>query len=453
VLIVEDEPALADVLSGLLSREGHETETACSAEDALRRIDVAPFDLVLTDVLLPAMDGIELLEKLRASDPTRPVVVMTAHPTLDTAVRALRAGAFDYIIKPFIDGEITRTVRAALELRALRAENALLRREVGAKWDVGRVVGQSEALRPVLAEIRAVADSRSNVLLLGETGTGKELFARAIHQLGSRRAGPFVPINCSAVPESLLESELFGFRRGAFTGAADAKRGLLEEADGGTVFFDEIGEMSPLLQSKLLRVIDDRQIRPLGAVQSRQVDIRFVAATNVNIRRAVADGSFREDLYYRLSVVTLTLPPLRQRHGDVPLLARHFLARFAHELGRPVTAIDPEAMRILEAHGWPGNIRELQNVVERAVLIAPGDTIRAGDLPVGLVAGAGAPRRPEDAAGAAAPRIPSLSIQEYTRQAILRHEATRSELEIAELLGITRKSLWEKRKRWGLKRA
>jgi transcriptional regulator with PAS, ATPase and Fis domain len=259
-----------------------------------------------------------------------------------------------------------------------------------------------------------------------------------------------VPINCSAVPESLLESELFGYQRGAFSGAAAAKRGLLEEADGGTVFFDEIGEMSPLLQSKLLRVIDDRQIRPLGAVQSRQVDIRFIAATNVDIRRAIAGGSFREDLYYRLSVVTLTLPPLRRRTGDVPLLARHFLSGFAHELGRPVSAIEPAAMRILEAHSWPGNVRELRNVIERAVLIAPGPVIRTGDLPVGLAA-AGQPAAA--CPGGAPARVPALSIEEYTRQLIVHHQRTRNELEIAGMLGITRKALWEKRKRWGLLRA
>jgi DNA-binding NtrC family response regulator len=453
VLVVEDEPALSEILGSLLAREGYEVGAAATAEEALALIEGASFDLLLTDLLLPGVDGIELLEKLRARDPGQTVIVMTAHPTLDSAVRALRAGAFDYIVKPVIEAEIKRTVRAALEVRALRAENDLLQREIRAQWDVGQVVGKSEELQPVLAEMRAVADSRSNVLLLGETGTGKELVARAIHHLGSRRAGPFVPINCSAVPESLLESELFGYQRGAFSGAAGAKRGLLEEADGGTVFFDEIGEMSPLLQSKLLRVIDDRQIRPLGAVQSRQVDIRFIAATNVDIRRAIAGGSFREDLYYRLSVVTLTLPPLRRRTGDVPLLARHFLSGFAHELGRPVSAIEPAAMRILEAHSWPGNVRELRNVIERAVLIAAGPEIRPVDLPAGL-ATAPHPALPpaQSCAGGPAVRMPALSIEEYTRQLIVHHQRARSEQEIASMLGITRKALWEKRKRWGLRR-
>jgi len=451
VLVVEDEPALAEILGSLLAREGYEVEPAVTAEAALGVIEGAPFDLILTDLLLPGIDGIELLEKARARDPAQAVIVMTAHPTLDSAVRALRAGAFDYIVKPVVEGEILRAVRAALEMRALRAENELLQREIRAQWDVGQVIGQSAALQPVLAEMRAVAGSRSNVLLLGETGTGKELLARAIHDLGSRRAGPFVPINCSAVPESLLESELFGYQRGAFSGASGAKRGLLEEADGGTVFFDEIGEMSPLLQSKLLRVIDDRQIRPLGAVQSRQVDIRFIAATNVDIRRAIAEGAFREDLYYRLSVVTLTLPPLRRRTGDVPLLARHFLASFAHELGRPVSAIDPDALRLLEAHSWPGNVRELRNVIERAVLIAAGPQIRPADLPVGLAAAARPGARPCPDEPPA--RMPALSIEEYTRQLIVHHQRACSEQEIASLLGITRKALWEKRKRWGLRRA
>jgi transcriptional regulator with PAS, ATPase and Fis domain len=308
----------------------------------------------------------------------------------------------------------------------------------------------------IIGEVCKVADSRSHVLLLGETGTGKELFARAIHAQSQRADRPFMPINCSAIPENLMESELFGYQRGAFTGAVAAKRGLLEEADGGTVFLDEIGEMNQHLQSKLLRVIDDRQIRPLGALQSRQVDIRFIAASNVDIKSAIDGGAFRADLYYRLSVITLMLPPLRSRPGDVPLLAQRFLERFAHELGRRVGAIDPEAMRILESYPWPGNVREVQNVIERAVLIAEEPTIRPRHLPVNLRA---APVPGEESApeqGGPQPWAREggvLSIEDYTREVVLRNQSGHSEQEIAGMLGITRKALWEKRKRWGMKRA
>ena len=368
---------------------------------------------------------------------------MTAYATLDTAVRALRAGAYDYVIKPVIHEEIKRIVRNALQTRALQVENVILKKQIDERYGFDQIVGESAPMRALLAEVRKIADSRSNVLLLGETGTGKELFARAVHAQSSRRDKPFVPINCSAIPENLIESELFGYHRGAFTGAAGAKSGLFEEADGGTVFLDEIGELDQRLQSKLLRVIDDREIRPLGSTQSRRVDLRFVAATNLDITAAVAGGGFREDLYYRLNVITLRMPPLRERREDIPLLIARFIEQFAGELGRPLATVDPEALKILQSHGWPGNVRELRNIVERVVLIAEGSVLLPEHIPENLHPAAQAPAEPAGTFG--------LSIEDYTKQFILTHQGSCGEQEIASMLGITRKALWEKRKRWGLK--
>jgi DNA-binding NtrC family response regulator len=417
--------------------------TASSAEEALARTESEAFDVILTDIILPGIDGIELLGKVREQTADQIVIVMTAYATLDTAVRALRAGAYDYVIKPVIHEEIKRIVRNALQTRALQVENVILKKQIDERYGFDQIVGESPPMRALLAEVRKIADSRSNVLLLGETGTGKELFARAVHAQSSRRDQPFVPINCSAIPENLIESELFGYQRGAFTGAAVAKNGLFEEADGGTVFLDEIGELDQRLQSKLLRVIDDREIRPLGSTQSRRVDLRFVAATNLDLTAAVAGGGFREDLYYRLNVITLRMPPLRERREDIPLLIARFIEQFSGELGKPLATVDPEALRILQGHGWPGNVRELRNIVERVALIAEGSVLLPEHIPESLRQAAHAPVEPAGTFG--------LSIEEYTKQFILAHQGTCGEQEIAAMLGITRKALWEKRKRWGLK--
>jgi len=442
-LIVEDETTLRESLKRVFGREGYDVEAVSSAEEALARIEGEVFDVILTDIILPGIDGIELLGKVREQTANQIVIVMTAYATLDTAVRALRAGAYDYVIKPVIHEEIKRITRNALQTRALQVENVILKKQIDERYGFDQIVGESPPMRALLAEVRKIADSRSNVLLLGETGTGKELFARAVHAQSSRRDKPFVPINCSAIPENLIESELFGYHRGAFTGATGAKSGLFEEADGGTVFLDEIGELDQRLQSKLLRVIDDREIRPLGSTQSRRVDLRFVAATNLDITAAVAGGGFREDLYYRLNVITLVMPPLRERREDIPLLIARFIEQLAGELGKPLATVAPEALKILQSHGWPGNVRELRNIVERVVLIAEGSVLLPEHIPENLHAAAQAPVEPAGTFG--------LSIEDYTKQFILTHQGSCGEQEIAAMLGITRKALWEKRKRWGLK--
>ena len=309
ILIVEDEPTLRESLKRVFLRDGYEVETVAQAESALKHFEGGAYDLILTDILLPGMDGIEFLQGVKRQAPDQIVIIMTAYASIETAVGALRSGAYDYILKPIIHEEIKRIVRVALNERSLRAENLLLKKQIEERYDFENILGQSPAIQALFEQVKKIADSRSNVLVLGETGTGKELFTRAIHFNSSRRNKPFVPINCNAIPGSLLESELFGYVKGAFTGATQTKRGLFEEADGGTVFLDEIADLSFPLQAKLLRVMDDHDIRPLGSTQSRKVDIRFITATNKDVIRAVKEGSLREDLYYRLNVVTFHFAP------------------------------------------------------------------------------------------------------------------------------------------------
>jgi DNA-binding NtrC family response regulator len=441
LLIVEDEITLNESLKRVLIRDGYQVDSFDSAEAVLKHIGEMSYDLIITDIILPGIDGIELLRRIKEGYPEQLVIVITAYASIETAVSALRAGAYDYVIKPIIHEEIKRIIKNAFRERTLRAENVILRKQIEERYDFEKIVGQSNEISSLINEVKKIADSRSNVLLLGETGTGKELFARAVHFNSSRREKPFVPINCSAIPENLLESELFGYMKGAFTGAVGAKRGLFEEADGGTVFLDEIGDLNLPLQAKLLRVIDDHEIRPIGGTQSKKIDIRLVTATNKDILKAVKDGAFREDLYYRINVVTLKLPPLRDRKKDIIILARHFLDKYSHEIGKEVKFIEDTALRHLMDYYWPGNVRELQNIIERAVLITDSNTIFPEHLPEGI-------------RGTSTFAIESLdnafSIEEYTKEFILKYQHTYNEQKLSEMLGITRKSLWEKRKRWGL---
>ncbi|HTR45446.1 MAG TPA: sigma-54 dependent transcriptional regulator [Thermodesulfovibrionales bacterium] len=444
LIIVEDEKTLCESLKRVLVRDGYEVETFDSAEAALKSVEDASYDLIISDITLPGIDGIELLRRIRERFPDQIVIIITAYASIETAVGALRAGAYDYVTKPIIHEEIRRIVRNALRERSLRAENIMLRKQIDERHDFGRIVGQSGVITSLINEVKKIADFKSNVLLLGETGTGKELVARAIHYNSARKDKPFVPINCSAIPENLLESELFGYARGAFTGAATSKRGLFEEGDGGTVFLDEIGDLGQPLQAKLLRVIDDHEIRPLGGIQPRKVDMRFIAATNRDIVKAVQDGAFREDLYYRINVVTIKVPPLRERKEDVVVLAKHFLEKYSNDLGKPVKFIDDAVLDLLAAYDWPGNVRELQNIIERAVLITDSNTIFPEHLPEGMRT-AGSFLSESLHLG--------LSIESYTKEFIIRHQESCTEQKLADMLGITRKALWEKRKRWGMRRA
>jgi DNA-binding NtrC family response regulator len=441
LLIVEDETTLSASLKRVFMREGYEVETFVSAEDALKDLDQTPYDVILSDILLPGINGIEFLQEVKKRFPESMVIIMTAYASIETAIGALRAGAFDYILKPIIHEEIKRIVRNALNLQSLHDENRRLKKQISARYDFEHIIGQSSEIQQVIQEVKKISDSKSNILVLGESGTGKELFTRAIHHNSPRRDKPFIPINCSAIPDNLLESELFGYVKGAFTGAVHSKRGLFEEADGGLVFLDEIADLNPPLQAKLLRVIDDHEIRPLGSTRSRKVDLRFVAATNKNILKAVQEGSLREDLYYRLAVVTLTLPPLRDRKEDIQVLAENFLNKYSLEIRKPVKGIHESGKKILQNYGWPGNVRELQNIIERAVLLADGEMILPEHLPEGLYSPPSFMTEALDV---------SMSIENYTKEFILRYQEDLSEQQLAERLGMTRKSLWEKRKKWGL---
>ncbi len=442
ILIVEDEETLRESMKRIFSKEGYFVDAAESAEQGLALLESNVYDVIISDIILPGMDGIEMLGKVREQIPDQIFIVVTAYASLDTSVKALRAGAYDYIMKPIIHEEIKQIVRNALRQKSLQTENVLLKREIAKVCDFSSIIGESQALKSILNEVRKVTDTKSSVLLLGETGTGKELFARVIHHNSSRCQMPFVPINCSAIPENLLETELFGHVRGAFTGAVASKKGILEEAEGGTVFLDEIGDMTLALQAKLLRVIEDQVIRPVGGTKGNKVDIRFVTATNKDLRSAVKQGTFREDLFYRINVIMLQIPPLRERKEDIRSLTRYYLEKYSSDMGKQLKEISDEAMDIMMSYEWAGNVRELQNVIERAILICDGTVIGPDHLPGGV----------HPAAAQDQVFNKKLSIEDYTKTFIQRYQSEFNEQQLAELLGITRKSLWEKRKKWGIQK-
>ncbi len=385
VLIVDDDESLRESLELVLAAEGFEVVTAADASGALSRLEASTFDVVLCDVRMPGMNGIELLPQLVRRVPQSTVIMMSAFGTDELALEAMKLGAYDYLTKPFRPAEVVLTIRKARERERLRRANQALRREVQRATGDRPIVATSEAMIEVLELMERAAGFKSTVLVTGESGTGKEVLARAIHAQSPRRNEPFVAVNCGAIPEALLESELFGHAKGAFTGADRARRGLVVEADAGTLFLDEIGEMPLALQVKLLRVLQEEEVRPLGEAKARMVDVRVIAATARKLEVEVAAGRFREDLFYRLNVVQLVVPPLRERPRDVPLLADHFIAQFRATLGKPVRTINDEALERLVAYRWPGNVRELENLIERAVILAEGDTITLRELPQNVV--------------------------------------------------------------------
>jgi DNA-binding NtrC family response regulator len=386
IFVVDDDPAMLSLLSDFLGGLGHEVRTFERATHALgalktASVDGQTVDLVLSDIRMPEMTGNEFLTQCRALFPEVPVILATAFGSVEAALGAIRQGAYDYVVKPFQLGQLEISLTRALETRGLRAEVNALRQPSAQGWEFGRMMGKSASMREVFSLIEKVAPSSATVLVNGESGTGKEMVARAIHDMSPRSGAPFVAINCSAIPEGLLESELFGHAKGAFTGAAGAKKGLFAEAHGGTVFLDEIGDMPVSLQAKLLRVLQERSIRPVGESAVRDIDVRVVAATHRDLKAAIAAGRFREDLYYRLSVIPVMLPPLRQRREDIPLLAGHFLRKYASLNGSRVREFAPEALQALVGMRWEGNVRELENAVERAVVLASGPRVERSDLP------------------------------------------------------------------------
>jgi two-component system response regulator PilR (NtrC family) len=375
ILIVDDEPSMRDLLSILLNRAGYLVTTVEDGEAAITQIGKEIFDVVITDMKMPKVGGLDVLKAVKKASPDTVVLVITAFASTDSAVEAMKCGAYHYLTKPFKMDEVELIIRNALEKRRLSTENMLLKREMADHSSLAQIVGTSEAMKKVFDLVRKVADATSNVLIGGESGTGKELVARAIHYNSARCTMPFVTVNCSALPETLLESELFGHMKGSFTGAISNKPGLFEVANGGTVFLDEIGDTTPATQVKLLRVIQEREFRRVGGTKDVKVDVRIIAATNKDLEKAVAEGEFREDLYYRLDVIPIRLPPLRMRSSDIPLLANHFLERFSKAVSKPVPTLTPEAIRVLVAHEWRGNVRELENLIERVVAIGSGPEV------------------------------------------------------------------------------
>lgn len=388
ILVVDDEPLQRSILKTILSDEGHETYAAASGEEALKLAKSYNPDVVLTDLKMDGMDGIELLNKLSRLKPAPTVIIMTAFGTVHSAVDAMKKGAFDYLTKPLDKDVVVLTIRRALERTALLKENQELQQALHDKFKIEGIIGRSPEMMEVLNIVRKVAASSATVLILGESGTGKELIARAIHYNSPRRTKPFTTINCAAIPETLLESELFGYEPGAFTGAAGRKTGLFEASDQGTVFLDEIGDLPPLTQSKILRVLQEKEIRRLGGREAIKVDVRIIAATNRDLEAAMRENKFREDLFYRLKVVTINLPPLRRRSADIPELARFFLSRYNNEFGKRIRRIDPAAVEALCAYHWPGNIRQLEAVVEKAVLMCETDVITPDDIRGELISAA-----------------------------------------------------------------
>jgi DNA-binding NtrC family response regulator len=440
LLIIEDEAKMRRLLELNLSEDGFTVYTAADAEAGLNTLRQEKIDLVVTDLKLPGMNGLELLQAVKRTNATIPVVVMTAYGTVETAVEAMKAGASDYLLKPFALEEMKLILGKELDVHRLREENRSLREALGERYQFRNIVARSPKMQEVLATVERVAPTHSTVLLGGESGVGKDLIARAIHEHSRRAAGPFIKINCTAIPENLLESELFGYEKGAFTGANTSKPGKFELADQGTIFLDEIGDVPGSIQVKLLHVLQDRQFERLGGTKTLKVDVRVIAATNQDLRAALEQGTFRQDLYYRLNVVPISIPPLRERKEEIPYLVDYFIARFARESDKPLTSITPAALHLLADFHWPGNVRELENIIERAVALSTGTVIDVVDIrldistpgPAGVAAGGSVPFPPE-----------GMTLEQFEdeiiREALRRSSGNKSQA--ARLLGLSRNAL------------
>ncbi len=445
ILVVDDDRGIGDCVEMLLERAGHASVITRAGGDGLAQIERREFDLVITDLRLPDASGLDIVAAAKAAHPETQVILMTGFSSVESAIEALRRGANDYIIKPFDNDDFLFSVERALGERRTRMENAALRRSLKNAFTPHTIIGESDGVKRLLAMIQRVAATEANVLIQGESGTGKELVAQAIHFGGSRAHRPFVAVNCGAIPADLIESELFGHDKGAYTGATAARDGLIREASGGTLFLDEISEMPLGVQVKLLRVLQERQVRPLGSNQSYLTDTRFLAASNRNLKDSAEAGTFRTDLYYRLNVITIHVPPLRERGEDIELLARYFMRQFCARFGSRVTRMHKEFVDFLYRHPWPGNVRELQNVIERAVILADSDVLTLSDLEEVISAPA------KEVVAPKGDGLP-LSIEEYTKEIIVLYQDRYGEAELAALLGIGRKALWVRRRHWALYR-
>lgn len=439
ILIADDHKRTSEGLALALEAQGHSTQAVFDGESAIEAVKTLFFDLLVVDIRMPKKSGMEVLEAVKSISPETVVVMMTAYGTIDIAVEAMQKGAADFITKPYTLEQIELKVERALQGRQLRMENEYLRLEQGLRYNLDEIIGESPKMSAVYRTVQTVAPTNSTVLILGESGTGKELVARAIHKNSQRSTGPFIKVNCAALAEGVLESELFGHEKGAFTNAVRQKPGRFEIANGGTLFLDEIGEMPPATQVKLLRVLQEQEFERVGGTKTLHVDVRLIAATNRNLPKQIDEGKFREDLYYRLNVVPIEMPPLRERREDIPLLVAHFLFKYNAETGKKVCEIQPEAMRLLSTYSWPGNVRELENAIERAVVLARGEVITPENLSLGLQA----PQRREDT------NIPQMTIEGTSLTEMVEAfekrllwdaylRANRVKAEAAKLLGIER---------------
>ncbi|MCD6087093.1 MAG: sigma-54-dependent Fis family transcriptional regulator [Candidatus Hydrothermae bacterium] len=447
ILIVDDEASVGQFLSIMLEREGYKVEAVLSGKEALEKIAENPPQVVLADLRMPEMDGIELLTRIKEEDPRIAVVIMTAYGSLESAVEAMRKGAFDYVMKPFQIEEIKLVIKRAIEERKLREENLELKRRVK-QYELKEIVGKNEKFQRVLELAKKVAPTDSTVLIRGESGTGKELIAKAIHNMSPRANNPFIAINMAALPEELLESELFGYTKGAFTGATKNKEGLFKAAEGGTILLDEISEASPRIQVKILRALQEKEITPVGSTKTIKVDVRIIASTNADLEKMVAEGRFREDLYYRLNVVYIQLPPLRERKDDIPLLTSHFLKKYTSLYNLPPKKISDETMKILLEYSWPGNVRELENAIERAVILSEGEVIKPADLPEKI-------RNRFSVKVSDQVNLSGLTLEELERRYILQvlDETGWNKNRAAQILGIDPSTLYRKLQRYGLSKS
>jgi DNA-binding NtrC family response regulator len=439
LLIAEDEPILRITVADALRKEGWEVSVAADGAEALASFERQLHDVVLTDLLMPRMDGIELLKRVKALRPGTTVLIVTAHGTVDTAVEAMRLGAADFITKPFSIAQLLVRLENVCSFRQLKEQNVRLQEQLEQRFSFGKIIGKSKRMEEVFELIRLVAGSDANVLVQGESGTGKELVASAVHFNSSRRARPYVRVSCASLPDSLIESELFGYEKGAFTGASERRLGRFEAADGGTLFLDEVGELPPAFQVKLLRVLQERQVERLGSNKPHDVDVRIVTASQRPLEEEIAEGRFREDLLFRINTVTIRIPALRERREDILLLARSFLHEFTKERGKAIEDFEGAVLELFDAYAWPGNVRELRNVVERAVLFCKGSRIAIEDVPISV-------RSPSSLGQKAEVISLSKAVEraeaEAIRVALAETQGRRAEA--AELLGVTRKTLWEK---------
>jgi DNA-binding NtrC family response regulator len=445
VLVVDDDASVRAAIELLMGDGQYQVTYKSGVAEALEAIAAEAYDLVITDLRLGADSGLEVIRRAKVADPSVPAILMTSFSSMDSAISALRLGATDYIIKPFNNDEFLHACDRALEERKLRQENAVLRRSLKRSLDRKTLIGEHPKILRLMDMVRKTAASDAMVLIRGESGTGKELVAHAMHYESARANGPLVAVNCGAIPAELVESELFGHTKGAYTGAVGANEGLIREANFGTLFLDEIGDMPLPLQVKFLRVLEDKQIRPVGSREVYHIDVRIIAATNKDLKEAVASGEFREDLYYRINVIDLHVPPLRERGSDVDLLTRHFIEQYSQSVGKRITGLDAEFNDFIHSYDWPGNVRELKNLIERAVILAEREVLAYSDLADGVVS-------PVLSEHAYDKLDHPLSIEGYIKQVVLQYQDKVPEVELAAMLGIGRKALWMRRRRWGLPR-